>query len=294
MNQIEMAKYNNKKLHILVSTIEQLRVVSSMEHKPSRIYVDYHMCIGELPLIVKEISAYIDIYISLPYMLRGERNLKGTDEIKDIWLKSKTFIKGFLVRNMEELAFLTLNEDGFFDGTVVCDYGIYMWNHISANVIFDNTIASEGCIPYELNRHEIGEFMSMADGVFSACVYGYIPMMISADCIKKTFDNCLGKMGSNLVSFDNITDRKNNNMKVLTDCRQCLNIIYNSVPLSLHKQIDSLSKENNIFAFRVDLTIENSKDSENILSFWEDVFDNKAYDVPYKDYTTGHYKRGTE
>ena len=284
----------NKQLHILVSTRDQLEALKSMSMSPSRIYIDYHLLLDNIPGILQEYSNDIDIYAALPFMMRDEKNLHGTDDIRSIWDSCSSFLKGFLVRNIEELAFLTLNEDGFFDGKIVCDYGLYMWNHGAADMFFKEMGAFEGCIPYELNRHEIGELLSNTEEIFSACLYGYIPMMVSAGCVRKTTNNCSGKMGMNVSAYETITDRKNNSMKVLTDCRQCLNIIYNSVPLSLHKQAESLSREKKIAAFRVDLTIEKGQDARRILNFWEDVLGGKDPDVPYKDYTTGHYKRGVE
>lgn len=292
-----MAITLNKQLHVSVFSTDQLQQVLLMKRRPSRIYIDYHLLLDnseDITGTIKDLSEGSEIFAALPYMMREEKNLKGPLDIKNIWKSCNSFLKGFLVRNMEELAYLTLNEDGFFDGSIVCDYGIYMWNHGAAKAFFTETGASEGCIPYELNRHEIGEFLSSTKGIFSACLYGYIPMMVSAGCTRKTLDNCTGKMGTNFTSYDIITDRKNNSMKVLTDCRQCLNIIYNSVPLSLHKQAESLSKEKNIAAFRVDLTIESGKEAGAVLNFWESVLYGGSYEIPYKDYTTGHYKRGTE
>ncbi len=284
----------NKQLHILVSTHEQLEAVASMGKRPSRIYVDYHMLLDNIPGSLQDLSNDSEIYAALPFMMRSEKNLQGTADIKRIWDTCSSFLKGFLVRNMEELSYLSLNEDGSFDGKIVCDYGLYMWNHGAAEMFFSEAGADEGCIPYELNRHEIGELLANTDGIFSACLYGYIPMMVSAGCVKRTTNNCSGKLGTNFTAYEVITDRKNNSMKVLTDCRQCLNIIYNSVPLSLHKQAESLSREKKIAAFRVDLTIEKGQDAKRILSFWEDVLGGKNEAAPYKDYTTGHYKRGTE
>ena len=289
-----MATKINKQLHILVTTRDQLEAIGSMSGIPSRIYVDYHLLLDEIPKSLQELSQNTDIFAALPFMMRDEKMLHGTADIRSIWESGKSFLGGFLVRNMEELAYLSLNEDDFFDGKIICDYGLYMWNHGAANMFFTETGADEGCIPYELNRHEIGELLSNAEGTFSTCLYGYIPMMVSAGCVKKTTNNCSGKMGMNVSAYETITDRKNNSMKVLTDCRQCLNIIYNSVPLSLHKQAESLSREKKIAAFRVDLTIEKGQDAKRILTFWEDVLGGRDVEVPYQDYTTGHYKRGVE
>ena len=82
--------------------------------------------------------------------------------------------------------------------------------------------------PLELNERELGVL-----GV-EGCelpVYGYLPVMISAQCVKKTSSGCDGKPGVTVL-----TDRYKKKFKVENCCQFCYNIIYNSDPLFLGNQ----------------------------------------------------------
>ena len=83
-----------------------------------------------------------------------------------------------------------------------------------------------------------------------------------------------------------LEDRYGKVFPVKRDCRHCLNIIYNSVPLFLKPEADK-TKAN--IDYRLDFTIENRKEMKLIL-------DSFMYNSDYKpsEYTTGHEKRGVE
>ena len=78
----------------------------------------------------------------------------------------------------------------------------------------------------------------------------------------------------------------------MVQCNYCMNIILNSVPLSLHskecqKWYDSVTK-------RTTFTIENAKEVRDILNFFRDIQNGIMAEPPFKEYTTGHEKRGVE
>lgn len=65
-----------------------------------------------------------------------------------------------------------------------------------------------------------------------------------------------------------------------------MNIIYNTVPLSLHQMI---SKWEGRVDLRMDFTLESGDEVRALLdAFW------KGAPLPLKEYTTGHEKRGVE
>ena len=65
-----------------------------------------------------------------------------------------------------------------------------------------------------------------------------------------------------------------------------MNIIYNSVPLSLHQDMERWSETTDV---RLDFTIESGTETEQIL--WAFVGGGELH---YREYTTGHEKRGVE
>ena len=138
----------------------------------------------------------------------------------------------------------------------------------------------------------------------SAVVYGRVPMMITANCLKKTMERC--NMTPEIMI---LTDRYEKQFPVYTDCRSCYNVIYNSVPLSLHELFDGRFSagaagrkpagqhpgSSVCFCdnFRLDFTVEDGEDTLKTILYFQDLLDN--YREPfYKEYTTGHYKRGVE
>ena len=66
-----------------------------------------------------------------------------------------------------------------------------------------------------------------------------------------------------------------------------MNIIYNSVPLSLHGE---LSKWKAGVTYKLDFTIESADETREIILFYT----GQKSERPFADYTTGHEKRGVE
>ena len=86
-------------------------------------------------------------------------------------------------------------------------------------------------------------------------------------------------------------DRYGKSFPVLNDCLSCYNVVYNSVPLSLHKQVRDKNRQ--LSCCRLDFTTENGKETEEVMRFFMRNSDCNE-EPPYQEYTTGHYKRGVE
>lgn len=117
-------------------------------------------------------------------------------------------------------------------------------------------------------------------------------------------------------------DRYGKQFPVYSDCLCCYNVIYNSVPLSLHRPLsqsfqDKSWKDKSILGwgegllvevlssggnYRLDFTMEEAEEARQIIRFFHRLVfcnDKEATDprdqLPFlKEYTTGHYKRGVE
>ena len=87
-----------------------------------------------------------------------------------------------------------------------------------------------------------------------------------------------------------ITDRKKVRFPVRAECDYCYNVIYNSVPLSLHKELDSIKKLD-IRALRLDFTTENAKEAAALT---EAFIMEKNLNSIISDFTKGHFKKGVE
>jgi putative protease len=136
--------------------------------------------------------------------------------------------------------------------------------------------------PLELNRKEL-KHLPLANEML---IYGRIPVMLSANCINKTLSKCNQKSSSVFL-----TDRMNKNFPIKMDCKYCYNIMYNSLPLSLHNYLHEINKG---ATFRIEFTIETEKECDQICSaYLNNSVEKNTYET-IRDYTNGHYKRGVD
>ena len=207
------------------------------------------------------------------------------------------------MRNLEQLGVLrTLR----YKGKLVLDAGVYTWNReavlefLSCNLPEEGFFVDEFTISHELSFREA---KLVAGGIkrdicvsVSYHIYGRVPMMISAGCVKKTMDNCSIKRGELFSDKAILFDRMSNQLPVTINCRNCSNIIWNAHPTSLHTQLQRIMESEEFDHLRIDFTVEDEKRSGDILGYFVERI--KGYspgdvfgDVPY---TTGHFKREVE
>lgn len=148
-------------------------------------------------------------------------------------------------------------------------------------------------MPYELCEREVYAFLKQAErtGVsgLEMPVYGHIPMMVTANCIVRSFDKERCPQPEARIW---LKDRMGQRMYVKTECGCCLNTIYNSVPLSMHKHMPKLQKlyeDGMLGAFTLGFTVESAERTKEVLDL---------YRHPKEDawapgsYTNGHFQRG--
>lgn len=312
-----------KSLHVLVNTKPQLDAVLNEVNNINsarvrgaeggieidRIYLDSNL------LLSAEISAFsntfekaaanagdeLELYVALPYVTR-EEEWDGTKEIDRVLKKMEgTSFSGVLVRNLEQLGYL--REIGY-RGKIILDYSMYVWNKEAGLELLDSNkegfMISEMTVPYELSFAEAKEMTralkAKVDIPISYNIYGHLPMMISAGCIKKTTDKCSGKLHELHSENITITDRMNNVLPVTCNCRSCYNVIWNAHPTSLHKRLDKVLLTDTIDSLRIDFTVESGDRTDEVLRYYidrlngaqpEDIFKKEAF-------TAGHFARGVE
>ena len=271
--------YNKKTkpmLSVLVSNMEQLKAVKETDNI-DRLYIPYRLFddIRDTDLhISKE-----NIAIALSYISRMESR-KDTYKSKVINYAKKGY--KFLVRNLEDAALLIKN--GYSD-RIILDYGMYTMNRYSKEFWNELGIISD-TIPVELDKTEI---YNRDNSRSELIIYGRIPLMISAQCIKKNFSKCTHSYGSMLLR-----DRKQAEFPVLFECDRCYNIIYNSVPISLFSIYEQVYKAG-MASVRLSFTIENAEETLEIINKANDILQKEIYDQKEGfSYTRGHFKRGIE
>ena len=121
-------------------------------------------------------------------------------------------------------------------------------------------------------------------------VYGYIPLMETANCIYKTMNQCKKETGDKAIV---LKDRYKTCFRVMTDCENCRNTIFNSVPLSLHKEWNRILSYHNL-DYRLHFTIEDFDTTKKIARQFERlILENDAPDeIEKNSFTTGHFRKG--
>lgn len=267
----------------LISTLAQLQAVMEWG-RCRRIYVESDLLLRESEKVKQAAEAAgTDFYVVLPPVLR-ERDEAYLERLAACLSESKTLFSGVLVRNLEALAYMrTLREkkaDVYGSYALVSDAGLYCFNSASAR--FLSQFAEEITLPYELNAGEAMHLVRAAGAqgiVSNLIVYSRIPMMITANCLRKTAGYCPPQGDRQGQIF--LKDRYGAAFPVVINCDHCYNVIYNSVPYSLHeaqKERDRIGAG----AFRYDFVTETGIQCRQILEG----------NFPFKNYTAGHCRRG--
>lgn len=167
------------------------------------------------------------------------------------------------------------------------DQGIYIMNGTAENDVLKH--AASYTAPLELNRKELSH--AIRKDARELIVYGYLPMMYSANCIVNTTDGCGRTMG-----MTRIIDQENREFPVSMNHYYCFNTIYNCVPLSLHQEASQLYQAREAAAFRIELTIEDAGETDRVMRCFQKAFLGETSgwteDDASKGYTKGHYNRG--
>ena len=206
------------------------------------------------------------VYLMLPTIFRADSSDYFVSIAKEL---DKVSFKGFVVKNYEELY---LTENLFTGKKVILDHNMYTFNDVSKSAFFEHGVSGD-TVPLELNSREIMHRNNIGSQMI---VYGYYPLMTTANCVHKNTKGCDKKQ-----KLIYLKDRYNKSFAVCNNCKECYNTIYNSLPTMLIKNIGKL-KEAGIRSFRYSFTIETPKQIKAVM------------DDKVAEYTNGHYKRGVE
>ena len=217
------------------------------------------------------------VWLKLPEVFRH----KDIHFMEHLLQDTQDFLTGMLISNMETYGYLKANA---YKGKIALNHHMYIWNQES--MAFWSKKAESFLAPLECNRRR---WEKLTDTRFSYLVYGRIPMMVTANCIRKTGLHC---QKTEVSLEESLRDRYGADFPVQVNCNYCYNVIYNSVPLSLHGYLDSI-KALPGSCLRLDFTIESPAEMEAIIREYEKALEGRAYDFSFlKEYTTGHYKKG--
>lgn len=221
-----------------------------------------------------------EVVYAMPYILRTKHTPAMKRYLQELY---RAGVKQLLVRNVEELSLVWKGLDDI-SFQVITDASLYVWNRQAYQTFSE--YASRVTLPFELNNKEL---RALRSGKTEQVIYGYIPLMVTANCIYKTNFNCQRSTGQTAHSVA-LKDRYDKEFSCLTNCKYCYNIIYNSVPLSLHKKYHKGSEG----TIRLQFSLEDEASMQQILNFYENWIQDKNCEFPVKEYTTAHENRQVE
>lgn len=204
--------------------------------------------------------------------------------------KNLPVIDGFLAGSLSGLLWA---KEAFPGKKRSAQHGFYVFNRETWRFFMRHFQLDTYTAPLELNRHEL---VCLPAANQEMSVYGKMPMMISAGCVKRTAGGCqvthtqrqlsegIGAEGFQYA----LKDRYQAQFPVFVNCRHCMNTIYNSVPLSLHQYLPEIGKRG-IRAFRLDFTDEMPGQIRQLIRYFAE-----GEGMSPAAYTTGHYKKGVQ
>lgn len=267
-------------LYAYVEQPEQFRAVCGFP-EIKRIYVNHSMDYG------KSFQHYVNLshknkkecFLALPVIFRSPTVERHQEDWEEILASG---IDGFLIRSPEEYQFLRNQKYG---GPVVLDAGVYTFNRRSREFWRQKGISGD-TVPLELRYQEIQKRGCSGSELI---IYGYLPLMVTAQCLHQTSGGCMKK-----PEILRLKDRYQKQFYVKNECRECYNVIYNSLPLSLldqQKEIRELSPK----ALRLSFTVESGERTTEVArQFIRGFFGDGPAERPDWEFTRGHFLRGVE
>ena len=271
----------------IYAAIENLDLFANLNEIPELdgIYLDCN-CL-HLPLSETQVSSYVNAchaankkcFYIMPHIYR--------QELADYFESAKSLaalrkFDGILIKNYESFFFLKTHH---FKNDVILDHNLYTYHHL-ARVFWRKQGITYDTAPLELNDKELLERGSQDSEMI---VYGHLPMMVSAQCLRKTVKGCAKASGLLWL-----TDRKHKHFPVKNHCTVCYQTIYNPVPLVLienKKEIDRLG----ISRIRLNFTIETPEQANKITHAYVQTFKKEQPGkLAAMEFTRGHFKRGIE
>lgn len=275
------SKNTKPRLRVSIMDKEQLQQIFCEEVSVERLYIPldlfYTNSISFGDVKYEADKRQTEVFISLPRMIR-----KRDDAYLEAVQKIIPQFKGVLVKSLEGLAFLQKIE---YAGCVITDHSVYNWNKSAMGFL---SMYRDGfTYPLELSVYENRE---LEDKGGEYIIYGRTPMMITANCVRKTMDCCNGS--ANAFS-QSLQDRYKKELPVYANCVHCYNEIFNAVPMSLHKEMPQLIQRG-FSVFRMEFTDESKKEVSLLLNYFaEKVNDpDRTFNFPLAEYTQGHFKEG--
>ena len=273
-------------LHVSCDSWEQIQTVSAMEEVAAISFGADSIPAERWQAAVRCIqNAGKRVYLLLPQIFRteAERFFRGQAErLLDLPLDA------LIIRNLEEPGFFEAlyGERDRHCPAFYFDFQVYGMNR-TAQLCLREFGAARLTLPIEETARELRSLDTVGQEMVVA---GRLPMMVSANCLKKTAARCDHK-----PEYMKLRDRRLMEMPVKTHCTFCYNTIYNAAPLSLSGVAAELTGLK-LGAVRLLLSNESSAETKTaVRSIYRSfVLGEQGGPEAYENFTRGHFKRAVE
>lgn len=259
------------RIRILVSDKEQLEVVNSYVSGRDDVSVAIDLQYFTKQDIMGLIKEQPQYGFALPMIMREQEYT----EFEELCIGR---CKELIVRNIDELSYL---KNIGYDGRVIADYSLYAMNDSSAQFIRRQFVDALITLPVELNEKQLKK-LSYNNCNCEWIVYGYQPLMVSAQCFAENGTGCIKGDNPSFI----LKDRRNQTFRTRAVCKYCSNIVYNCVPTVLFNNGKLVNDFKGILRFH--FTTESGPQVKDVL---EAYYNGKDY---VGECTGGHFKRGVE
>lgn len=266
---LEKFEKNQPAILVKVSNLEQLQVALDYEYI-DQLILDYSL-VEEKHLVLEQLSQ--ELLISLPQRIKPSR----WGKIQEFFKMPPLQVVGVIIHSLDQWALL---KEIDYSGRVIIDEQMGSLN--TQAIEYLHSLNLETTVSYEHNYKEM-KGLKKSEHIM---VYGHQLLMVTENCLRKTTIGC-----DYTPSWTDMIDRKKANFQVRNECSDCLNMIYNSVPLYL---LDKLSQLQSIhpLSFQLHFTIENPREVEVILGDMEKALSGQPLNLDKLRMTRGHFQRG--
>ncbi len=288
--RVAKAEQNNREVDVAVGDKNVVPTYAALISKPEqwealsgnkmiqRLYLETALLKeNDIAYIAKEATEDgKEVCFALPYIFRKSAYDKIEKQLQS-W--SNLPCSGFLVRNPESYFFML--EHGFENYQYMFDSNIYNTNSYASECL--NKWKYQG-MTYS-NELNLSELQQIPVTHSELDVYGYIPVMFTANCIRKNYSKC---DANGIFDQYSLRDRTKSDLKVATVCSYCYNVIYYSQPKCLFDEWDDIQTISPQ-VIRFSFVFETKDEVAAVLRSFE-----KKQAMKTSEYTKGHFKRGVQ
>lgn len=273
---------SGEQISVSALTLEQVQAVISSK-RAARLYYDIAAMPQEdilLKTAESTVKAGAEFFVRLPQICRAD-TYDWLVQHKELLFSPN--ISGYLLRNYEEL-YLFANQwkSECARRTLIADAMFYTMNQ-EAKIFLRKAGVSSFTAPYELSVAEL-EQLGLFD--MELIVYGRIPLMVSAQCVRNNTIGCRKKQ-KNATKEIFLIDRKKEKLPVLSCCQFCYSTIYSEKCLSLLEQEEKIRQLAPAF-LRYDFTTETKEEVTSVL------LQTTKGTQQRKETTSGHFLKGVQ